>query len=152
MNKFSECEEIGRYKFLQQISGTCHNIRFTQNQYDKVDVFWEHGLSSNVGEIKYRSGYTSDNKYIAEQGAVLEKTKYDALNYYSVASGITPYYIMIFADDKIAIFNLNKIKNIEFKNELYKYPKTTCGDNRRVEKEVTYLPLSLAKIVNLKYS
>lgn len=149
MNKFSECEQIGRYKFLQQISGTCKNIIFTENQYDNVDVFWEHNDTLNVGEIKYRNNYTSDNKYIVKQGAVIEKTKYDALKHYKEVSGVTPYYIMIFADEKMTIWNLNKMTNIEFKNEANKYPKTTCGSNKKIDKEVAYLPLSAGTLVNM---
>lgn len=149
-NKFSESEELGRYKFLQQISGTCKDIQFTNNPYDKIDVIWRNKKDKlYVGEIKYRSGYTSTNKLIVEQGAVLEKTKYDGLKHYINASGATPLYITIFSDNKMAYWDMTKMKDLKFVTEDYKYPMTTNGNNKKISKNVTYLPLSAGTLVNM---
>ena len=149
-NKFSESEELGRYKFLQQISATCKDIQFTENQYDKIDVIWRNKNDKLfVGEIKYRSGYTSTNKLIVEQGVVLEKTKYDALNYCCSASGATPLYITIFSNNKMAYWDISKMKELKFVTEDYKFPMTTNGNNKKISKEVAYLPLSGGTLVNM---
>ena len=142
MNKFTEAELVGREiwneKLLRNGSSA---ITFTTNTYDSVDVMWEKYDTTYVGEIKYREKYSSSAKCIAEQGVMLEKTKYDALKYYQSASGFCPYYIHIFNDGKIYLYDLNDLEP-EWVEEENKFPRTTKGDKTKVKKVVTYLPLS----------
>lgn len=142
MDKFSLAETIGRDIFNKKLTKNhSSGITFTENIYDKVDVFWEKYDKKYVGELKYRDNYPSSGRCVVEEGAVLEKTKYDELMKYKDLSGLTPYYIMIFNNNEMYLWDVSKLDGIEWKKE-YKLPKTTKGkNNKKVAKEVTYLPL-----------
>ena len=118
-------------------------ITFTENIYDKTDVFWVKYEEKYVGEIKYRDNYKSNSRCVVEDGVVLEKTKFAALMEYHNLSGLTPYYITIFNNNEMYLWDLSKLDGIEWKKE-EKFPKTTKGRNtKKVSKIVAYLPLSL---------
>ena len=144
IDNFSLAELSGRTIFNEKlINNGSSGITFTESKYDKVDVFWEKYEAKYVGEIKYRDNYPSSGRCVVEEGSVLEKTKYDALMEYYKLSGMTPYYIMIFNNNYMYLWDLSKFDEIEFKVE-NKYPRTTKGSNKeKVSKIVTYLPLSL---------
>ena len=144
MNKFSLAETIGRDIFNKKlINNHSSGITFTENIYDKVDVFWEKYKAKYVGEIKYRDNYPSSGHCIIEDGVVLEKTKYDELMKYNKLSGLTAYYITIFNDGVMYLWNIGELDDIEWKKE-EKFPRTTKGSNKeKVAKIVAYLPLSL---------
>ena len=96
-----------------------------------------------MGELKYRDNYPSSGRCVVSEGAVLEKTKYDELMKYNDLSGLTPYYITIFNNNEMYLWDLSKLDGIEWKKE-EKFPRTTKGRNtKKVSKVVTYLPLSL---------
>ena len=60
---------------------------------------------------------------------------------YKDLSGLTPFYITIFNNNEMYLWDVSEIKDINWKIE-YKYPKTTKGSNtKKVKKCVTYLPL-----------
>lgn len=142
MDKFKLAETIGRDIFNKKLTKNgSSGITFTENRYDKVDVFWEKYDTKYVGEIKYRENYPSSGRCVVEEGAVLEKTKYDELMKYKDLSGITPYYIMIFNNGELYIWDVSELKEIEWKIENI-YPRTTKGRNtEKVAKIVAYLPL-----------
>lgn len=142
MDKFKLAETIGRDIFNKKLTKNgSSGITFTENRYDKVDVFWEKYDKKYVGELKYRDNYPSSGRCVVEDGAVLEKTKYDALMEYHNLSGLTPYYIMIFNNGELYIWDVSELKEIEWKIENI-YPRTTKGSNtKKVAKVVTYLPL-----------
>ena len=144
MDKFSLAELSGRTIFNDKlIKNGSSGITFTENRYDKVDVFWEKYDKKYVGELKYRDNYPSSGRCVVEEGAVLEKTKYDELMKYNDLSGLTPYYITIFNNNEMYLWDLSKLDGIEWKKE-EKFPRTTKGRNtKKVSKVVTYLPLSL---------
>ena len=142
MDNFSLAETIGRDIFNKKlINNHSSGITFTENRYDKVDVFWEKYDTKYVGEIKYRDNYPSSGRCVVEEGAVLEKTKYDELMKYYKLSGLTPYYIMIFNNNEMYLWDVGEMNEIEWKIE-EKFPRTTKGRNtKKVAKVVAYLPL-----------
>ena len=142
MDKFSIAELSGRTIFNDKlIKNNSSGITFTESKFDKVDVFWEKYDTKYVGEIKYRENYPSSGRCIVEDGAVLEKTKYDALMEYHNLSGLTPYYIMEFNDNVMYLWDVSELKELEWKID-NKYPRTTKGSNKKkVAKIVTYLKL-----------
>ena len=144
MDNFSLAELSGRTIFNSKlINNGSSGITFTESKYDKVDVFWEKYDTKYVGEIKYRDNYPSSGRCVVEDGAVLEKTKYDELMKYNDLSGLTPYYIMIFNNNEMYLWDVSEIKDIEWKIENI-FPRTTKGSNtKKVAKVVTYLPLEL---------
>ena len=144
MDNFSLAELCGRTIFNDKlIKNGSSGITFTENIYDKTDVFWEKYEEKYVGEIKYRDNYKSNSRCVVEEGVLLEKTKYDELMKYHNLSGLTPYYITIFNNNEMYLWDVSKLDGIEWKKE-YKLPKTTKGkNNKKVAKEVTYLPLEL---------
>ena len=142
MDKFTLAESIGRDIFNKKLTKNgSSGITFTENIYDKVDVFWEKYDTKYVGEIKYRDNYESNSHFIVSEGAVLEKTKYDELMKYKDLSGLTAYYITIFNDGVMYLWNIGELDDIEWKIE-NRYPRTTKGRNtKKVAKVVAYLPL-----------
>lgn len=142
MDKFSLAELSGRTIFNDKlIKNGSSGITFTESKYDKVDVFWEKYDKKYVGELKYRENYPSSGRCVVEEGAVLEKTKYDELMKYHKLSGLTPYYIMEFNDNVMYLWDLSKLDGIEWKVD-NRYPRTTKGSRKeKVAKVVTYLPL-----------
>ena len=142
MDKFTQAELSGRTIFNSKlISNGSSGITFTENKYDNVDVFWDKYDKKYVGELKYRDNYPSSGRCVVEEGAVLEKTKYDELMKYYELSGLTPYYIMIFNNNEMYLWDVSKIKELEWKVE-NRFPRTTKGSNtKKVAKVVTYLPL-----------
>lgn len=144
MDKFSLAELSGRTIFNEKlINNGSSGITLTESKYDKVDIFWEKYDKKYVGEIKYRDNYPSSGLCVVEEGAVLEKTKYDELMKYYELSGLTPFYIMIFNDGYMYLWDVSELKELEFKVE-NRFPRTTKGSNKeKVEKKVTYLPLEL---------
>ena len=142
MDKFSLAELSGRTIFNEKlINNGSSGITFTESKFDKVDVFWEKYDTKYVGEIKYRDNYPSSGLCVVSEGAVLEKTKYDELMKYKDLSGLTPYYIMIFNNNEMYLWDVGELKEIEWKIE-NRYPRTTKGRNtEKVAKVVTYLPL-----------
>ena len=142
IDKFSLAELSGRTIFNEKlIKNGSSGITFTESKFDKVDVFWEKYEEKYVGEIKYRDNYESNSHFIVSEGAVLEKTKYDELMKYYELSGLTPYYIMIFNNGVMYLWDVGEIKDIEWKVEK-RYPRTTKGSRKeKVAKIVCYLPL-----------
>lgn len=142
MDKFSLAELSGRTIFSEKlIKNGSSGITFTESKFDKVDVFWEKYDTKYVGELKYRDNYKSNSSCIVEEGVLLEKTKYDELMKYNKLSGFTAYYITIFNDNIMYLWDVSKLDGIEWKIE-NRLPRTTKGkNNKKVEKEVTYLPL-----------
>lgn len=142
MDNFTLAELSGRTIFNEKlVKNGSSGITFTESKFDKVDVFWEKYDKKYVGEIKYRDNYPSSGLCVVEEGAVLEKIKYDELMKYKDLSGLTPYYIMIFNNNEMYLWDVSELKEIEFKVE-NRYPKTTKGSNKeKVAKIVTYLPL-----------
>ena len=142
MDNFTLAELSGRTIFNDKlIKNGSSGITFTESNYDKVDVFWEKYDTKYVGEIKYRDNYPSSGICFVSEGAVLEKTKYDELMKYKDLSGLTPYYIMIFNNGEMYLWDVGEIKYIEWKVE-NRYPRTTKGSRKeKVAKIVTYLPL-----------
>lgn len=144
---FKESEKFGRLIFSQLLMASgATNIEFMENDFDNVDVYWEYDNTINVGELKYRQGYSSTNKLMQEEGCVLEKHKYDDLISRANREGKEPYYIMMFNDGVAYSFNLTNYEP-KWVMEKDKYPKTTCGDKSKKDKVVTYVPLDFAKDV-----
>lgn len=144
IDNFSLAELSGRTIFNEKlIKNGSSGITFTESKFDKVDVFWEKYDTKYVGEIKYRDNYPSSGICVVSEGAVLEKTKYDELMKYKDLSGLTPYYIMIFNNGEMYLWDVCELKEIEWKVE-NRFPRTTKGSNtKKVAKIVTYLPLEL---------
>lgn len=142
MDNFSLAELSGRTIFNEKlIKNGSSGITFTESKFDKVDVFWEKYDTKYVGEIKYRDNYPSSGLCVVSEGAVLEKTKYDELMKYKDLSGLTPYYIMIFNNNEMYLWDVGEMDEIEWKIE-NKYPRTTKGSNKeKVAKIVAYLKL-----------
>lgn len=142
MDKFTQAELSGRTIFNSKlINNGSSGITFTENRYDKVDVFWEKYDKKYVGEIKYRDNYPSSGLCVVKEGAVLEKTKYDELMKYHNLSGLTPYYVMIFNNNEMYLWEVSELKELEWRIE-NKLPRTTKGSNKeKIAKIVTYLPL-----------
>lgn len=144
---FRESEKFGRLIFSQLLMASgATNIEFTEDDFDNVDVYWEYDNTINVGELKYRQGYSSTNRLMQEEGCVLEKHKYDDLISRANREGKEPYYVMMFNDGVAYSFNLTNYEP-KWVMEKDKYPKTTCGDKSKKDKVVTYVPLSFAKDV-----
>ena len=144
MDKFSLAELSGRTIFNEKlIKNGSSGITFTENKFDKVDVFWEKYDTKYVGELKYRHNYPSSGRCVVEEGVLLEKTKYDELMKYYKLSGLTPYYITIFNNNEMYLWDVSELKELEWKVE-NRFPRTTKGRNtKKVAKIVTYLPLEL---------
>lgn len=144
MDNFTLAELSGRTIFNSKlINNGSSGITFTENRYDKVDVFWEKYDKKYVGEIKYRDNYPSSGSCVVKEGAVLEKTKYDELMKYKDLSGLTPFYIMIFNNNEMCLWDVSKLKELDWKVE-NRYPRTTKGSRKeKVAKKVAYLPLDL---------
>lgn len=144
IDNFSLAELSGRTIFNDKlIKNGSSGITFTESKYDKVDVFWEKYDTKYVGEIKYRDNYPSSGLCVVKEGAVLEKIKYDELMKYKDLSGLTPYYITIFNNNEMYLWDVSELKELEWKVE-NRFPRTTKGSNtKKVAKVVSYLPLEL---------
>lgn len=141
LDSFSEAENLGRQIWEEKlIINQSTDITFTKDKYNPVDVRWRKNNIEYVGEIKLRS-YASTSNLIENGGVLLEKYKYDALKSIQAREGRIPYYINIFKDNVIYLFDLSNYNPIWIEEE-YKFPKTTMGDNTKVTKVVTYLSLS----------
>lgn len=140
-DSFSEAEKLGRQIWEEKlIINQSTDITFTEDKYNPVDVRWRKNNIEYVGEIKLRS-YASTSNLIENGGVLLEKYKYDALKSIQAREGRIPYYINIFKDNVIYLFDLTNYNPIWIEEE-YKFPKTTMGDNTKVTKVVTYLSLN----------
>lgn len=140
-DSFSEAEKLGRQIWEKKlIINQSTDITFTEDKYNPVDVRWSKNNIEYVGEIKLRS-YASTSNLIENGGVLLEKYKYDALKSIQAREGRIPYYINIFKDNVIYLFDLSNYSPIWIEEE-DKFPKTTMGDNTKVTKVVTYLSLS----------
>lgn len=140
-DEFGEAEKLGRQIWEEKlIINHSTDITFTEDKYNPVDVRWRKNNIEYVGEIKLRS-YASTSNLIENGGVLLEKYKYDALKTIQAREGRIPYYINIFKDNVIYLFDLSNYNPIWIEEE-YKFPKTTMGDNTKVTKVVTYLSLS----------
>lgn len=139
-NKFELAEKRGREIIAKLLEKKCKNIKFTEDKYASVDVFWSKSDKRFVGEIKFRPNYSSYSPIINSKGVVLEKYKYDSLMSEYYLYGYIPYYIHIFNDNILYLFDLTKISP-KWIEEEEKFPKTTMGDNTKVTKVVTYLPI-----------
>lgn len=152
MDNFSECEKQGRNIIEEYIQYTGILYSFTESKYDSVDLITsKDGITSATTEIKYRKNYSSTNKLIQEQGVVLEKVKYDGALKATHNSGMTDcYYCCIFNDNVCYIWKLSELTNIEWIEEIDKFPKTTAVKSKRTTKTVTYLPLDTGKKIILE--
>lgn len=140
-DSFSEAEKLGRQIWEEKlIINQSTDITFTEDKYNPVDVRWSKNNIEYVGEIKLRS-YASTSNLIENGGVLLEKYKYDALKSIQAIEGRIPYYIHIFNDNTLYLFDLSNYNPIWIEEE-DKFPKTTMGDNTKVTKVVTYLSLS----------
>lgn len=150
-DNFSEAEKKGREIIEEHIQYTGVFYEFTTSKYDLVDLITsKDGITSATTEIKNRENYSSTNTLIQEKGAVLEKTKYDGALKATHSSGMTDcYYCCIFNDGVAYIWKLSELTNIEWVEEVDKYPKTTAVKGKKVTKTVTYLPLKTAKKIIL---
>lgn len=141
-DKFSAAEASGRTIWEEKlIINQSTGVTFTEDKYNPVDVRWGKNGVGYVGEIKFRPNYSSTSKIIEKQGVLLEKYKYDALKSIQSREGRIPYYIHIFNDNVLYLFDLSHYNPIWIEEE-DKFPKTTMGDNTKVTKVVTYLSLS----------
>lgn len=141
LDSFSEAEKLGRQIWEEKlIINQSTDITFTEDKFNPVDVRWHKNNIEYVGEIKLRS-YASTSNLIENEGVLLEKYKYDALKSVQAREGRIPYYINIFKDNVIYLFDLSYYDPIWIEEE-DKFPKTTMGDNTKVTKVVTYLSLS----------
>lgn len=142
MDNFTVAEMSGRTIFNEKlIKNGSSGITFTESKFDKVDVFWEKYDTKYVGEIKYRDNYPSSGLCVVSEGVLLEKTKYNELMKYNKLSGFTAYYITIFNDGVMYLWNIGELDELDWKIE-NKFPKTTKGSNKeKVAKVVTYLKL-----------
>ena len=132
-------EELGRKIWLQKLKKRCNNIYFTKIQ-ENVDCRWTKNGKEYVGEIKYRTFPLLSNT-IQKKGILLQEDKYNKLKEYEL-EGITPYYINIMNDNYIVLFNISKLKELEFNLELL-----PDKDGEKKEKSVTYLPVSAGKVI-----
>lgn len=140
-DSFSEAEKLGRQIWEEKlIINQSTDITFTEDKFNPVDVRWRKNNIEYVGEIKLRS-YASTSNLIENGGVLLEKYKYDALKTIQAREGRIPYYINIFKDNVIYLFDLSNYNPIWIEEE-DKFPRTTMGDNTKVTKVVTYLSLS----------
>lgn len=146
MDNFSEAEKIGRDKFGKFVNkrGKVKKVYFTPSKYDKVDVVTFNGATSATTEIKNRLDYSSKSKVIQEEGAVIEKVKYDYLLDTVSLSGMSDcFYSMIFTDDIMYLYDIKRIaREKELKWKTKYLPKTTVeGNGQLVKKEYATLPL-----------
>lgn len=142
---FSEAELIGRIKFDKWLKkrNKAKQICFTPDKYDKVDCVVYNGITSATTELKNRLDYSSTDKVIKDEGVVIEKSKYKYLLETISSSGMSNcYYCMIFKDDIMYLFDINRIsKEKEVIWRLKNLPKSTCGNNTLIIKEYATLPL-----------
>lgn len=145
IKSFEDAERFGRMIFSTIMMSSGCNFNYTE-QYDKVDVYWDYDGVENVGELKYRHNYDSTGHCIVDEGVLLEKGKYDELKEIQKNTGKIPWYVMIFQDNTILLFNLEKLNDVKWIEE-ERFPKTTMGDRSKIKKLVTYLPVEMAETV-----
>lgn len=143
MNNFLKCEEKGRkiFKKILVNSPKVFSFMFTEDEYCPYDVEWKNiDDTMYVGELKYRDRYASTDKIIQDEGALLEKYKFDTIkSYYPYDKHL---YIMMFSDGVGYIWDLD---NIEPKWKTKRCPKTTAEESDDTVKIIATLPLSEGK-------
>lgn len=132
-------EELGRKIWLKKLIKRCNNIYFTKIK-ENVDCRWSKNGKDYVGEIKYRT-FPLLSKTIQEKGILLQEDKYNKLKEYEL-EGIIPYYINIMNDNYIVLFNISKLTDLEFHEELL-----PDKNNEKKLKSITYLPISKGKVI-----
>ena len=143
IKSFEDAEQFGRIIFGSIMMSSGCTFEYTDH-YDKIDVYWEYDGVENVGEVKYRHNYDSTGRCIVDEGVLLEKKKYDELKSIQKRTGKIPWYVMIFQDNTILLFNLENLETVNWQ-ESTRYGKTTMGDKTKIRKAVTYLPVESAE-------
>ncbi len=118
--------------------------------YDSWDVIYKNGLNHIMGEIKVRKRFSDQ---FDGQRWIFEKKKFDEMK--KIADGVEarraclqPKFIVFFFD-KIAIWNVEDIKEEDFFLEDLKANSVTGSEARR-DKMITHLSLANAEIIDFK--
>ena len=138
MNKFVEAEIKSREIFSKILENSpfVQDVKFTE-LYEHYDVkFTNIDGTINVAELKYRPNYSSTDKFIVNEGVLLEKFKYDSFMNQEISA--THWYIMLFNDGVGYMFNLKNIKP-EWQDKVL--PKTSAVKSETKIKIVANIPL-----------
>jgi len=143
INEFQRLEDKGRmiFKVWCDNNPVCKINKFSTNDYTKWDVSYWHNDTPIVGEIKHRlyNHDSFDTWIIQLDKMIVLKELADKLN-------IKPYYINIYKDSTMLIWDLN---TIDIKVSIEEYNKTFCGNNKLIKKEVIHLPTNKAIKIKL---
>ena len=151
MNAFLRNEEIGRSKFeslLQQLG--IETYHFTEETYAPIDAQFIYNQQCYIAEIKVRK--------MAYSTLFMEKIKLTNMIKIIKSGQAQNGYYVNFVGDKVYLFSISTICNYlkqqkaQGKSMFYKrlLPQTTSGNNNKVWKAITELPLSLATCLILK--
>ncbi len=151
MSEFQEMDDKGRLIFQGYCIAQpwCKFARKSKND----DAAWDVSYSGNndeviIGEIKVRSYNSTDyNDWMLEVKKINGLNKvYNKMKKYDPKQNIKIHYINIFKDNEIMIWD---ITNLVYTSTIEELPATTCGNQNKKDKEVTYLPTYQA-IINTK--
>ena len=137
MDKFTECEEVGRRIVEDVLDSWGYTWEETVGKYDQYDIRCTGNTGIAAIEVKYRSAYTASQieSFKNGKGHLIECHKYDGLMNLWEHSGMTPIYWMTYADEHL-VWDL---RYTEPTISIDTYPTTTAirGDDK--ERSVLYL-------------
>jgi hypothetical protein len=133
----SKTERILMSKLLNKKGIT--NIYFTNEiGYAKFEGLFTNSKGEEIiFEVKNRK-----NTSTFYNETIIEKTKFDFL----LSSGITPYIFIFFTDNKVLIHKLDR--NNKYKEKIYLAPKTTDGDNTKINKVMIKIEIKKEELYN----
>jgi hypothetical protein len=144
-------DDKGRLIFQGYCTGQpwCKFARKSKNDDAPWDVSYS-GISDEViiGEIKVREYNANDfPDWMLEVKKIKRlRVVYDKMMKYDPSQNVKIHYINIFKDNELMIWD---ITNIVYTSIIEELPATTCGNQNKKNKEVTYLPTHQA-IINTK--
>ena len=117
MKKLFERNNVSMYSFTEDDSFDRHDGEYYRKDGQKI-----------VFEVKNRA--VASNKY---RTTVIEKKKYDYLLEYSVKNNCIPMVFIFFSD---GVYYTEDLKTAEKYFTVKRCPKTTAGNNDKIEKEL----------------
>ena len=139
MNKFQKAENKGReiFRRILEKSDKVVDYHFSDDDYSNWDCIYDDDKGHlNVIELKYREGYSSTDRLIQEEGAIIEKFKFDSLRSY--CPNDNHFYVMMFNDGVGYLWNLDKLEPDWI---IKPCPRTSAIKGKTINKIVANLPL-----------
>jgi hypothetical protein len=153
MNIYQQMDEIGRDKVINQLIKN-HNVINAEKEnnpifsgMDRTDIQFT-AKTGNVISAEVKDRWTYSDTY---QEWMIEKNKYENIFIIASERNTIPAYINTFADGKMIIWDLSKLKDCDIRLDYISRPKTTMDRTKGNKKYPCYLiQASAGTIYNMK--